>query len=227
MPTKAPHTPDLQNYRAIGSECLVLIPPEKRTTAEKLVPKGTMGRLLAVLGHQTYLVWVGHRRVLQTSFIKLYENATTHLQGPISPTNALPEITEEDSDQEAPEPDPPPNLLPTPQAPKPFPRPTLVEVQLPQASKAQREEFARVDDDFMDTSDLVSYLATTATEECYATAKSTAPRPEPKTFKQALQHPQKDHWLAAIFKEIQQLLSTGTFYFVSRSKARKPPITNR
>ena len=51
LPEGAPHTPELQDYRAIGSECLVLIPPEKRTIAEKLTPKGTKGHLLAILGH--------------------------------------------------------------------------------------------------------------------------------------------------------------------------------
>jgi hypothetical protein len=56
VPLQAPHTPDLQKYRAIGTECTVLVPSERRNTAEKLVPRGTKGRLLAVLGHQTYLV---------------------------------------------------------------------------------------------------------------------------------------------------------------------------
>jgi hypothetical protein len=103
-----------------------------------------------------------------------------------------------------------------------------VEIPLPRATKAQREEFKTVDEDTMDTSNLVSYLAIRATKECYATGKSkTSKGSEPTTFKQALRHPKKTQWLEAIFKELQQLLSTKTFYFVNRSKARKRPITSR
>jgi hypothetical protein len=103
-----------------------------------------------------------------------------------------------------------------------------VEIRLPQASKAQREEFKVVDDGAMDTSDLVSYLATKATTVSYIAKKAKATRSsEPTTFKQALKHPQKKEWLEASFKELQQLLATKTFYFVGRSEAQKPPITSR
>lgn len=235
VPSQAPHTPDLQNYRAIGTECTVLIPPEKRVTAEKLVPKGTKGKLLAVLGHQTYLVWLGQRRVVQTSFIKLYEDTTAHLQGPIGPTNILqlPDVedSEEPSETRVETVEPPPE--PPPTAPRLPPAtgllPTTVEIPLPQATKAQREEYEVVDDDgAMDTSDLVCYLATKATEVCHAAKKAKATKnSEPTTFKQALKHPQQKEWLEASFKELQQLLATKTFYFVGRSEAQKPPITSR
>ena len=33
---QAPYVPSLQDYRAIGFECLVLIPPKRRIIAEKL-----------------------------------------------------------------------------------------------------------------------------------------------------------------------------------------------
>ena len=56
VPSQAPHTPDLQQYRAIGTDCTVLMPPKKRVTTKKLAPKGIKGKLLAVLGYQTYLV---------------------------------------------------------------------------------------------------------------------------------------------------------------------------
>jgi len=56
VPEKAPHTPNLQNYKAIGFKCIVYIPPEKRLIGWKLAPRGLKGRLLAVLSHQTYLV---------------------------------------------------------------------------------------------------------------------------------------------------------------------------
>jgi hypothetical protein len=103
-----------------------------------------------------------------------------------------------------------------------------VEIRLPQASKAQREEFKVVDDGAIDTSDLVSYLATKATTVSYMAKKAKATRSsEPTTFKQALKHLQKKEWLEASFKELQQLLATKTFYFVGRSEAQKPPITSR
>ena len=80
----------------------------------------------------------------------------------------------------------------------------------------------------MDTSDLVCYLATKSTSECYKAHRAKAPKSsEPTTFKQALRHPQKDKWLQASFTEIQQLLATNTFYFVSRKDALKTPITSR
>jgi len=59
VPLQAPHIPDLSNYRAIGANCMVLVPPEKRIQSQKLAPRGVQGRLLAVLGTQTYLVWLG------------------------------------------------------------------------------------------------------------------------------------------------------------------------
>ena len=163
----------------------MLIPPEKRTTAEKLAPRGTKGRLLAVLGNQTYLVWLGQRKVVQTSFIKLYEDATAHLQGPMGPTNALPSLLDTEEATELPD---PPILPPQPQL-----RPVTVEIPLPQASKAQREEYQTVDLEAMDTSDLVCYLATKSAEECYKASKAKAPKgSEPTTFKQAQKHAEKD-----------------------------------
>ena len=78
------------------------------------------------------------------------------------------------------------------------------------------------------TSDLVNYLIDRAIQRYYVTPiryYHTAKRAkaskdsEPTTFKQALNHPQKHHWLPAFFKELQQLLTTQTFYFINRLKA--------
>ena len=47
-----------------------------------------------------------------------------------------------------------------------------------------------MEEDIIDTSDLVCYLAAKATEECYATKRAKTSRGlEPTTFKQALKHP--------------------------------------
>lgn len=73
-PSTAPHRPDLERYRAIGSECIVLVPPASREASYKLAPRGVPRKLLAVIGHNTYSVYLGNRKVVQTCFIKLFEN---------------------------------------------------------------------------------------------------------------------------------------------------------
>jgi len=82
-----------------------------------------------------------------------------------------------------------------------------------------------VDSDPMDLSALVTHLVTKAT----ATVAAISPNgsSEPNTFKQALKHHLKNHWLKAAFSEIRQLLTTKTFYFGDRSEASKSPITSR
>src|SRR6266699_802991 len=73
-PATTPYKPDLKTYRAIGSYCEVLIPPEKRPKAYKVKAKTEPGRLLAVLRFKTYLVYMLTRNtVTKTPFIKLYE----------------------------------------------------------------------------------------------------------------------------------------------------------
>jgi hypothetical protein len=80
----------------------------------------------------------------------------------------------------------------------------------------------------MDTSDLVFYLATKATTAHYKAIRAKATKnSEPTTFKQALKHPQKEEWLEASFKELRQLLTTKTFFFIDRLEAQKTPITSR
>jgi len=47
-----------------------------------------------------------------------------------------------------------------------------------------------VEEDIMDTSDIVCYFTTKATKECYATKRAKASKGlELTTFKQALKHP--------------------------------------
>ncbi len=73
-PVIAPHRPDLKAYRAIGSYCEVFIPLEKQSKAYKVKARTEPGRLLAVLGSKTYLVYISTRNtVTKTPFIKLYE----------------------------------------------------------------------------------------------------------------------------------------------------------
>ena len=72
---KAPHTPDLSAFRAIGSRCLALVPHAHRVNSQKLAPRTEDARLLAVLGSKTFLVYLlQQQRVLKTSLIRLYES---------------------------------------------------------------------------------------------------------------------------------------------------------
>ncbi len=61
-------------YKVIRSYCEVLILPEKRSKVYKVKARIEPGRLLAVLGSKTYLVYMFIRNiVIKTPFIKLYE----------------------------------------------------------------------------------------------------------------------------------------------------------
>ena len=229
-PATAPHLPRLEIYKAIGTEVLVHIPEEKRAAAKKMDPRAQKGHLLAVLGTQTYLVWLGGRKVIQTSFIKLYERpeqqTTTppKLALPMPPTEPSPPVTTEHLPPVATEPLPPVATEPLPPAAT---EPNLpeIEIPLPQATKQQREEFQRFDDE-MDTSELITHLVALAHN--YRSDKtSSRDLLEPKNFKEALKHPEKEHYLQASFTELKQLLITKTLYFVKRSEARKSPITSR
>ena len=158
--------------------------------------------------------------MIQTAFVKFYEDHKLHLQGPLGPTNSLelPEVQEEEEPvEDSTEPSPAP-LAP--------PKPTNIEVRLPQAPKQYKEEYQVIpDDSAMDTTELVTYLVTKATAT--VANSTTTSISEPNTFKQALKHPLKDHWLKASFSELHQLLASKTFYFVDRSRAPKRPITSR
>lgn len=72
------HRPDLGRYKAIGSNIELLIPHEKRSKSLKLQPRTEAGRLLAVLGSETYLVWIPARRVVvKSSFVKIVDEVDT------------------------------------------------------------------------------------------------------------------------------------------------------
>ena len=64
------YLPDLTSFRATGAAVEVLIPPEKQVISYKLAPRTESGRLLAMLGNGTYLIYIPYRRVVtKTSFI--------------------------------------------------------------------------------------------------------------------------------------------------------------
>ena len=74
------HKPLLKRYRVIGAVCEVLIPEEKRSKAYKLAPRTETGRLLAVVGSNTYLVYIAKRHaVVKTSILKIFESKQPNL----------------------------------------------------------------------------------------------------------------------------------------------------
>ena len=67
----------------------MLVPPASREASYKLAPRVVPGKLLAVIGHNTYSVYLGNRKVVQTCFIKLFENPQQHLGVPVRPLESL------------------------------------------------------------------------------------------------------------------------------------------
>ena len=108
-PATAPYIPSLKHYKAIGTYCEALIPPEKRKKAYKTAAKTEPERLLAVLRSKNFLVYIPARKtVVKTPFIKLYEpknpmllkGAILSSKG-IRPLNDVPATgTTEDSNRE-------------------------------------------------------------------------------------------------------------------------------
>ncbi|KAG7000350.1 Retrovirus-related Pol polyprotein from transposon TNT [Fusarium oxysporum f. sp. conglutinans] len=48
---------------------------------------------------------------------------------------------------------------------------------------------------------------------------------EPKTMTEALQGPQREHWLRAIHSELRSLLTKGTWRMLDRNQAHNRPLT--
>jgi hypothetical protein len=58
------HKPNLSQYRAIRSLYKVYIPTKKRPKAYKLAPQTKSGKLLAILGIKTYIVYIPSRHAI-------------------------------------------------------------------------------------------------------------------------------------------------------------------
>jgi hypothetical protein len=72
------HKPLLKRYKVIGARCEVFLPEEKRSKGYKLAPRTETGYLLAVLGNNTYQVYIPKRHtVLKTSIVKIYEDLSS------------------------------------------------------------------------------------------------------------------------------------------------------
>jgi histone deacetylase 1/2 len=84
------HIPDASKYKVIGSSCEVLIPFEKRVKSQKLQPRTESGYLLAVIGSNTYLVYIPKRHVvIKSSFVTVIENLTLESHIPEGGTRPL------------------------------------------------------------------------------------------------------------------------------------------
>ena len=57
-PQKAPYTPDLSQYRAIGYDYVTVIPHKQWSQSQKLNAYAEKAKLLAVLGTKIYLIYL-------------------------------------------------------------------------------------------------------------------------------------------------------------------------
>jgi hypothetical protein len=227
------HIPDLSRYKIIGSECKILIPLENRAKSQKLRPRTEAARLLAVLGSNTYLVYVPSRHaVLKTSFIKLYEAIGTVKR----PSSAREGVNIPESEVENPAPDVIPASRPWPSGLGPLgsgPGPPITGDTVPEGvfqppttapnyAEEPENHTPKVDDP-MDL-DLVYHLTNKVKFNTLYSNSSV-----PYTFKQALKSPERDLWLRAIFKEFDQVIRQGVLKFLPKSSLpeNRKPIASR
>jgi transposase InsO family protein len=202
------HTPDLKPFRIIGSACEVLIPHENRPKSQKLLQRTESARLLAVLGTKTYLVYIPTRQVvLKTSFIRFLEDPFNG-QRPINSGGVVLGDTIP--------------ISPNNSNPRPNPVPILPEIsEIPPKIPEITEDTGgsvRMDVDY------VRRLTNKVKWDTFY-VNSTVP----KTYKQALKSPEKDLWLEAIKRELDQIITKHVFSFIpakSLPKGRKV-ITSR
>ncbi|KAK2070775.1 hypothetical protein P8C59_005244 [Phyllachora maydis] len=89
-----------QRYRAIGAKGEAIIPLEKRSKSLKFTSRTEECKLLAVLGSETYLIYIPSRRaVLKTSTVKFIEDNTV-LSQPTDNTALEGELVDLDLDLE-------------------------------------------------------------------------------------------------------------------------------
>ncbi len=219
--------PDLSAYKAIGAPVEVLIPHEKRQKALKLSSHTESGRLLAVLGKRTYLVYIPSRHtVTKTSFITFTRESegigpiSKGLEGdfqPLQPDSSLEGVIEEVSSQK--ETNNPP-VMETDISSKEETEPPTIETNT-QEPTIQHEE-----PDLMDLNFL--YTTMQSTKKKIKTAKK-APDGTPNSWKEALQSQDKKEWVTALFKEFEQLLEAKVLKFISRNQvpASRKVLKNR
>ncbi|KAK2071854.1 hypothetical protein P8C59_006244 [Phyllachora maydis] len=240
-----------QRYRAIGAKGEAIIPLEKRSKSLKFTSRTEECKLLAVLGSQTYLVYIPSRRaVLKTSTVKFIEDNTV-LSQPTNNTALEGELVDLDLDLEgAVSPDPsnlntekpisieigPSKLEPyESSSDKPIFAPKPIEVIAPNQP---------ITNEPLDNSDLISegdkmqldYYKLLAKTSSYilsfvykARKRVISKDSTSTTYKQVLKLPrdERSKWLEAITKEFIQLLELGVFKFLPRSLLPSNSASNK
>jgi hypothetical protein len=216
------HKPSLQHYKEIGSYCEVLIPTEKRIVSEKLLPRTESGRLLAVLGYNTYLVYIPTRHtILKTSIIKIYEGNISEgaeIRGSPSNTNLEGENTTNNEEVE----NIPLNSI-VPQNSELLEEGIGKRVEPSSSNTPMEIEDNTIPIDIpidpinsvipMDTAELLDFL--------YTVTKSKVLNKVPQTLKQVLKSQEKDQWLKAIYSEFDQIVEQNTLEFIPQNKLPK------
>lgn len=73
-PETAPNKPDLKGLKVLGSKCLVHIPVEDRQAARKLDIRSHKGLFLGLISTNTYRVWVPSlRKVVKSAHVRFFE----------------------------------------------------------------------------------------------------------------------------------------------------------
>ncbi len=253
-PITIPYRPNLKVYKAIGSYYEVLIPLKKRPKAYKVKARIESGRLLANLGFKDCLVYISIKNIVtKTLFVKLYElKNPLLLEGVSKPIGIRPlndaivtkDFTGERVSLDLPEIDDDdisllePVALEAPGPPKPSepiaPRLSKLlklENRSPKLVFRPFEELIKPVDSLNPDEmqlDLVTSLRYRVKIKIFK-KKLDKNSFIPNIYKQTLKSLNVKEWLAIIFSEFEQLISSETFKFLLYKvlfKGRKP-LTNR
>ena len=198
--------PNLSGERICGSQVTVHIPQERRLRSLKFGPRGETGIYLCMEGSQIYTCWVPSRRkghqLVRSAQVTFYEKVgeTEHL-------------TETEHDVEP--------IIRTNGAPiSSRPQSVLEQIKTPSLyqSEVNNLQHAGVHNP--------QHIQTTTSK---TSVQLPDPRKEvitePKTMTEALQGPQREHWLRAIHSELRSLLTKGAWRILDRNQAHHRPLT--
>ncbi|RKK10459.1 hypothetical protein BFJ65_g14459 [Fusarium oxysporum f. sp. cepae] len=198
--------PDLSGERICGSQVTIHIPQERRLRSHKFGPRGEAGIYLCMEGSQIYTCWVPSRRkghqIVRSANVQFYEK--------VGEKELLTE-TEHDVEPEIRK-----NGAPISSRPQSVTEQT--KTPSPQRSEVNNLQHAEVHNPQhgQTTTSMTSAKLPDLRKEVIT---------EPKTMTEALQGPQREHWLRAIHSELRSLLTKGTWRMLDRNQAHNRPLT--
>ncbi|RYP70033.1 hypothetical protein DL771_005724 [Monosporascus sp. 5C6A] len=241
------HKPDNSHLRILGSRCTVLIDKNYRTRSEKLAARGAKGMLLGYQGTHNYKVWLLEGgRMLTTPHVTVYEDLEEPGQPP-DPRDiirSLPQpvqkrlrhrqkqkgvgvknkdgnvVSEDDTDQEAKQvkrkrgrPKKTVPELYTLEAPDEAPE-LLRELKLALTQEGDCDLDCDLDDGFQS----FLLLSDSEDDEGFVGSHGYVTVDDGPSLKEAMESPEREMWLKAIFTEIKENLSRGTFCFITSDR---------